>query len=197
MSEAFRDRLVLAFAARGEWADWLAANAGTSPGIWLKFAKKASGVACVGKAEAIETALAHGWIDGQLQPHDERFWLVLFTPRGRRSKWSEINRATALRLIDQGDMMPRGLAEVDKAKADGRWDAAYAPQSRAAVPDDLKAALDAEPEAAAFFATLKGANRYAVLYRIHDAKTPETRRERVARFVAMLARGEVAHPPKG
>ena len=196
MSEAFRDRPVLAFAGRGDWEAWLDQHAARSSGIWLKFAKKASGVASVGKPEAIETALAHGWIDGQLQPFDERFWLVLFTPRGPRSKWSQINRATALKLIDLGAMTPRGQAEVDRAQADGRWDAAYAPQSRAAVPDDLQAALDAEPKAAAFFATLKGANRYAVLYRIHEAGTPETRRERIDRFVAMLARGEVVHPAK-
>jgi uncharacterized protein YdeI (YjbR/CyaY-like superfamily) len=125
------------------------------------------------------------------------FWLVRFTRRGSKSKWSEINRDTALRLLKEGRLTPAGLAEVEKAKADGRWGAAYAPQSRAEVPDDLQAALDAAPEAKAFFTKLKGANRYAVLYRIHNAKTAKTRAERIEKYVTMLARGETIHPTKG
>ena len=187
---------VLAFASQDAWKEWLASHGAISSGIWLKFAKKASGVASVSKAEAIETALAFGWIDGQLNPFDEQSWLVRFTPRGARSRWSQINVATATKLLAAGRMMPAGLAEVDKAKADGRWVAAYAPQSKAEIPDDLQAALDAEPAAKAFFATLKGANRFAVLYRIHDAKTEKTRAARVEKFVAMLARGETIHPQK-
>ena len=185
---------IVAFAAQADWDEWLAREGGTRSGVWLKLAKKAAGVASVSKAEAIETALTHGWVDGQLNPFDDRFWLVRFTPRGPRSKWSQINRDTAMRLIAEGRMAPAGLAQIDKAKADGRWDAAYAPQSKAEVPDDLKMALAAEPAAQAFFATLSGANRYAVLYRIHDARTARTRSERIAKFVAMLARGEVLHP---
>ena len=187
---------VQAFASQEAWQQWLAKHGAASSGIWLKFAKKTSGVASISKAEAIESALAFGWIDGQLDKLDEIFWLTRFTPRGPRSKWSQVNVATATKLLATGRMTPAGLAEVDKAKADGRWDAAYAPQTKAEVPDDLQAALDAEPAAKAFFATLKGANRFAVLYRIHDAKTEKTRAARIEKFVAMLARSETIHPLK-
>jgi uncharacterized protein YdeI (YjbR/CyaY-like superfamily) len=148
----------------------------------------------VRKAEAIEAALAHGWIDGQLDKFDEQDWLVRFTPRGPKSKWSQINRDTAIRLIAEGRMKARGLAEVEKAKKDGRWDAAYAPQSSAAVPEDLENALARNPKAREFFASLRGANRYAILYRIYDAKTPKTRSARIEKFVAMLALGQTVHP---
>ncbi len=197
MTSAFKGLPVLAFASQADWDAWLAGPGATSGGLWLKLAKKDSGFACVGKARAIETALAHGWIDGQLQPFDDTSWLVRFTPRGPRSKWSKINRDSAERLVAEGRMTPAGQAQVDKAKADGRWDAAYAGARTIAAPDDLLAALEAEPGAEAFFATLTGANRYAVLYRIGDAKTPATRAARVDKFVAMLARGEVLHPKKG
>jgi uncharacterized protein YdeI (YjbR/CyaY-like superfamily) len=186
-----------AFADQATWKAWLEGNGGDCVGLWLKFAKAGSRVATVTKPQAIETALAHGWIDGQLDKFDDRYWLVRFTPRGPNSKWSQINRTTALKLIAAGAMTPAGQAEVNKAQADGRWDAAYAPQSLAEVPSDLQAALDAVPAAKAFFATLKGANRYAVLYRVHDAKTDKTRAARIDKFVGMLARGEVLHPPKG
>jgi len=184
---------VLEFQTRTDWDGWLARHGAASVGVWLKFAKKAASALSVGKPEAIETALAHGWIDGQLDRFDDHFWLVRFTPRGPRSKWSQINRKTAEKLVAEARMAPAGLAAVESAKADGRWEAAYAPQSRAEIPDDLQAALDREPVARAFFATLKGANRYAVLYRIHDAKTAKTRAARVDKFVAMLARGETIH----
>ena len=138
----------------------------------------------------------HGWIDGQIDALDERFWLTRFTPRSAKSKWSQNNCAAAERLIAANRMQPAGLAAAEAAKADGRWSAAYAPQSRAEVPADLAEALDANPEAKAFFATLKGANRYAVLYRIHDAKTAKTRAARIEKFVAMLERGEVLHPKR-
>jgi uncharacterized protein YdeI (YjbR/CyaY-like superfamily) len=186
---------VLAFASNDAWEGWLAEHQ-AAPGVWLKFAKKSSGVVSVGKPEAIEIALAYGWIDGQLHPFDQQFWLVRFTPRGPKSKWSQNNVDTATRLLSAGRMTPAGLAAVDKAKADGRWDAAYAPQSKAEVPADLQAALDAESAAKAFFATLKGVNRYAVLYRVHDAKTAKTRQMRIAKFVAMLALGQTIHPTK-
>lgn len=187
---------VLAFASQDMWQGWLAKHGAASRGVWVKFAKKTAGVACVSKADAIETALAFGWIDGQLDAFDDRFWLVRFTPRGPKSKWSQINVDTAKRLMTAGRMTPAGVAEVEKARADGRWDAAYASQSRMEVPDDLKAALDARPAAKAFFATLKGANRYSVLYRIHDAKTEKTRAARIEKFVAMLAAGQTIHPTK-
>ena len=185
---------VLTFADQAAWDAWLAAQGGRSSGLWVKFAKPSAGVPSVTKAQAIETALRHGWIDGQLDRFDADWWLTRFTPRGPRSKWSQINRTTAERLIAEGRMAPAGLAEVERAKADGRWAAAYAPQARAEVPPDLQAALEAEPQARAFFETLRGANRYAVLYRIHDAKTEKTRTARIQKFVAMLARGETVHP---
>lgn len=186
-----------AFETAADWARWLAENGAASTGLWLKFYKKDSGHPTVGKAEAIEAALCHGWIDGQLDRFDDTAWLTRFTPRKSASKWSEINCKTAERLIETGKMTAPGLAEVERAKADGRWDAAYAPQSQAGIPEDLAAALDASLKAKAFFETLTGANRYAILYRTHNAKKPETRKARIETFVAMLERGEVIHPKKG
>jgi uncharacterized protein YdeI (YjbR/CyaY-like superfamily) len=188
---------ILSFADQAAWDAWLAARGAATAGIWLKLAKKTAAMPSLTKAQAIESAIIHGWIDGQLDRFDAEAWLTRFTPRGPRSKWSENNRKTAEALLAAGRIRPAGLAEIAKAKADGRWDAAYAPQSRAEIPADLQAALDAEPAAKAFFATLKGANRYAVLYRIHDAKRPETRAARIGKFVEMLKRGEVLHPSTG
>jgi len=185
---------IVSFAGPGLWAEWLAAHHAASRGVWLKLAKKASGVASVTYAEALEVALAWGWIDGLKRGLDDAAWIQKFTPRGAKSLWSQINRDKALALIASGAMQPPGLAEVERAKGDGRWDAAYAPQSRATVPDDLAAALAANPRAAAFFATLNAVNRYAVLFRVHNAKRPETRAKSVARFVEMLARHEKLHP---
>ena len=184
---------ILAFETAALLDAWLSAEPRTSKGLWLKLAKKGSGLASLSKAEAIDAALCHGWIDGQLNRYDDACWLIRFTPRKRASKWSKINRARALELISEGRMKPAGLAEIDAAKADGRWAAAYASASAAAVPADLEAALDASPRAAAFFATLTGANRYAILYRVTTAKKPETRAKRIATFVAMLERGETLH----
>jgi uncharacterized protein YdeI (YjbR/CyaY-like superfamily) len=186
-----------AFPTQAAWAAWLNQHGAQSKGLWLKFYKKGSGHATVSKIEAIEIAVAHGWIDGQLDRFDDEAWLVRFTPRGPTSKWSQINRKTAERLIAAGAMTKVGLAEVERAKANGRWDAAYAPQSKAEVSDDLGAALEAAPKARAFFDTLTGANRYAILYRIHDAKKPETRQARIEKFIAMLEREETLHPKKG
>jgi uncharacterized protein YdeI (YjbR/CyaY-like superfamily) len=159
----------------------------------MKIAKKGSGVTTLTAPEALEVALCHGWIDGQLNPFDDAWWLIRFTPRKPRSKWSANNRRRAEELAAAGRLTPAGLAEIEAAKADGRWQAAYASASKATVPDDLAAALDAEPGARAFFDSLTGANRYAILYRIHDAKKPETRAARIAKFVAMCARGETVH----
>jgi len=189
-----RGLAVLAFASPVAWEAWLAEHAAGSKGIWLKLAKKASGIASPTYAEAVDVALCHGWIDGQKLPYDENHWLQRFTPRGPRSRWSKVNRGKVGVLVADGRMRPAGQAAVDKAKADGRWDAAYDAPSQATVPDDLQAALDADPGAAAFFATLTGNNRYAVLYRIQDAKRPETRARRIEQFVAMLARGETLYP---
>lgn len=187
---------ILGFTAAASFSDWLASQLRTAPGLWLKIAKKGSGIPSLTKAEAIDAALCHGWIDGQLDKYDAHCWLIRFTPRQPRSNWSQINRTRALELIDAGRMQAAGMAEIEAAKADGRWDAAYAPASRAAVPPDLQAALDANTRAANFFATLTGANRYAVLYRIGTAAKPETRARRIEKFVAMLERGETLHPNK-
>lgn len=178
---------VLAFASRYELDRWLEEHHATSPGLWLKIAKKGSGVPTVTYAEAVDSALCVGWIDGQKRPLDGQFWLQRFTPRSPRSKWSRVNRDKVAALLEAGRM---GIAEVERARAGGRWDAAYAPQSAATVPADLQRALDGSPQARAFFAELGGTNRYAILYRIQDAKRPETRARRIATFVAMLERHE-------
>jgi uncharacterized protein YdeI (YjbR/CyaY-like superfamily) len=185
---------VLSFASADSFEAWLEDEHASSAGIWLRFAKKASGVASVTAPEAVEAALCFGWIDGQLAPLDERFWLVRFTPRGKRSKWSRRNRELAGALIAAGRMRPAGAAEIERAKADGRWEAAYPGQRTATVPADLQAALDANPQAAAFFERLDRGNRYAILYRVHDAKRPATRTRRIEQFVAMLAADEKIHP---
>jgi uncharacterized protein YdeI (YjbR/CyaY-like superfamily) len=184
---------VLLFESQLGFEQWLAAEPRASKGLWLRLAKKGSGLVSLTKVEAIDAALCHGWIDGQLDKYDDRSWLIRFTPRKRASKWSEINRTRVLELIEAGKVRPAGLAEIEAAKADGRWDAAYAPASRAEAPPDLQAALDSSPTAKAFFATLTGANRYAILYRIGAVKKPETRARRIAEFVAMLERGETIH----
>ena len=184
------------FADAESWEAWLAGQPPTSPGLWLKLAKKSAGRPSVTKTEAIDGALIHGWIDGQIHPFDEHWWLIRFTPRTRRSKWSAKNCRRAIELIAQGRMAPTGRAAIDAARADGRWDRAYESQGNAEVPDDLAAALAAEPAARAFFETLTGANRYAILYRIQDAKKPETRAARIEKFIAMCARGETLHPKR-
>lgn len=184
------------FADQSAFEQWLAAEPRASKGTWLRLAKKGSGLTTVTKSEAIDAALCHGWVDGQLDKFDEGSWLVRFTPRKRASRWSEVNRVRALALVEDGRMAPTGLAEIEAAKTDGRWQAAYAPASRAEVPADLQAALDQSPAARAFFATLTGANRYAILYRIGSAKKPETRVRRIAEFISMLERGETVHGSK-
>ena len=184
---------ILAFASAAEWEAWLDAEHATADGVWVKFAKKGSGVETVVYAEALEVALCYGWIDSQVARLDERFYLQKFTPRRARSKWSRINRDKIEELTTQGRMRPAGLEQVELAKADGRWDAAYASPASAEVPDDLREALDASPKAAEFFATLSQANRYAIIYRLEDAKKAETRARRLETFVGMLERGETFH----
>jgi uncharacterized protein YdeI (YjbR/CyaY-like superfamily) len=184
----------LSFASRAEWDEWLAARHEISSGVWLKIAKKGTGIASVSYAEALEVALCYGWIDAQKGRFDEARWLQRFTPRRARSKWSKVNRQKATELIDTGAMKPAGLREVQRARADGRWEAAYEAQSTATVPDDLQVALDHNPAAAAFFATLDSRNRYAILHRIQDAKRRETRERRIQTYVAMLTAGEKIHP---
>ena len=187
------DLPILPFASAAAWEAWLEAEHTRAAGVWLQIAKKDTGIATVTYAQALEVALCFGWIDGQKRGFDATWFLQRFTPRKRGSRWSKINTGHAERLIAAGRMRPAGLAQVEAARADGRWEAAYHGQSSAAVPPDLQAALDANPQAAAFFATLRGANRYAILYRVQDAKRPETRRRRIERFVAMLERGETLH----
>jgi len=185
---------VLLFAKQGDWAKWLAKNHDTSSGIWLRLAKKASGVRSMSYGEAVEAALCYGWIDGQKKSDDEHHWLQKFTPRSARSIWSKINREKALKLIDAGQMKSAGLKEVERAKADGRWAAAYDSPSKATVPSDFQAALDANARAQSFFATLDSANRYAVLFRIQNVKKAETRAKRIEKFIEMLAKHEKVHP---
>jgi len=189
------DRLpTIFFASAREWEEWLEANHATSPGVWLKIAKKDTGIESVRYPEVLESALCFGWIDGQREALDERYFLQRFTPRQPRSKWSKINREKAERLVPAGRMRPAGLAEVERAKADGRWEMAYESQSRIAVPDDLERELATRPQAKEFFFQLSSQNRYAILYRLQDAKKPETRARRLAKFVAMLEAGETIHP---
>ena len=186
----------LAFESAAAFEAWLADQHAQSDGIWIMFAKKASGIPTVVYAEAVEASLRYGWIDGQVKRVDDDHYLQRFTPRRARSRWSKINCAKAEALIASGAMEPAGLAEVERAKADGRWEAAYDAPSTATVPDDLRAALDADRAAADFFETLDSNNRYAILHRIQEAKRAETRARRIEKFVAMLSRGETIHPPR-
>jgi uncharacterized protein YdeI (YjbR/CyaY-like superfamily) len=182
------------FASAAEWQAWLEHNHAQPEGVLIKIAKKDSGVESVRYPEVLESALCFGWIDGRRDALDERHFLQLFTPRRPRSRWSRINRDKAERLIAERRMRPAGLKEVQRAKADGRWQAAYESQSASTVPEDLQRELDERPRARAFFATLSSQNRYAILYRLHDAKRPDTRARRLAEFVAMLEAGETLHP---
>jgi uncharacterized protein YdeI (YjbR/CyaY-like superfamily) len=186
----FTDLPALFFERQKDWAVWLDKNHATSSGVWLKLARKASGIQSVTYDEALEVALCYGWIDGQRKSHDETSWLQKFTPRGPKSIWSKINTEKAQRLIESGRMKPAGLKAIESAKQDGRWDAAYASQSKAAVPDDLQVELDRNAKAKAFFATLDSRNRYAILHRIHTAKKTETRARRIEQFIRMLEKKE-------
>jgi uncharacterized protein YdeI (YjbR/CyaY-like superfamily) len=182
------------FASQGEWAAWLAAHCASSTGVWLRLAKRGSDQRSVTYAEALDVALCYGWIDGQKKGDSEHHWLQRFTPRSAKSLWSKINREKALKLIQEGRMEPAGFEEIERAKSDGRWKAAYDSASTAAVPPDLQAALDANKRAKAFFANLDARNRYAVLFRLQTAKKPETRFKRLQQFIEMLSRHEKLHP---
>jgi uncharacterized protein YdeI (YjbR/CyaY-like superfamily) len=194
MPKTPRDLPVVAFSSQQAFEVWLTSQPADCRGLWLKIAKKASGIASISRAEAVDSALCHGWIDGQLDSFDGNYWLIRFTPRQPASKWSEINRARAQELVALGRMRPAGLKEIERAKKDGRWDAAYAAQSTAQVPDDLARSLAKNKKAKAFFETLDSKNRFAILYRIHSAKKPETRAARIEKFVAMLVEGETLYP---
>ncbi len=182
------------FLDQHEWEKWLTQNGGTSTGIWLRLAKKGTGLQTLTYEQALESALCHGWIDGQKQTESDEYWLQRFTRRSAKSIWSRLNKERVETLIAAGRMLPSGMREIERAKADGRWEAAYTSPSNSVVPDDLQVALDANPKASEFFATLSGRNRYAILFRIQNAKTPATRRRRIEEFIGMLNRGETIHP---
>jgi uncharacterized protein YdeI (YjbR/CyaY-like superfamily) len=189
-----QDLPVRVFGSAADWCAWLEAEHPTSDGCWLKIGKKTAAQPSVSYAEALEVALCFGWIDGQKRAFDEDYWLQRFTPRKPGSRWSKINTTKAEALIADGRMRPAGQREVDLARADGRWDAAYAGQRASAVPDDLRQALDVNPVAAAFFGSISSANRYAIIYRINSVKRAETRARKVAQYVQMLAEHKTIHP---
>jgi uncharacterized protein YdeI (YjbR/CyaY-like superfamily) len=176
------------------WEEWLSTHFDSSPGIYLRIAKKGSGKQSVTYQEAVETALCFGWIDGLKKPFDEKFWLQRFTPRGVKSIWSKINRTKALALIDAGRMQPSGFTSIEKAKLHGRWDSAYDSHSTAVPSAEFQAELDLHPKAKAYFATLNSQNRYSVLVRIQVAHTEKTRRKRIEQFIAMLENHETLYP---
>jgi uncharacterized protein YdeI (YjbR/CyaY-like superfamily) len=188
------DLPTLTFASQSDWETWLDAQHAGSRGVWIKIAKKATGIPSITHAEALESALCYGWIDGQRASLDETYFLQKFTPRRPRSGWSRVNVEKVTALIAEGRMRPAGLREMERAQADGRWDAAYDPQSAITVPDDLQRELDANPDAQAFFNTLDSRNRYAILYRLQTAKKAETRAARIQKFVTMLAQGLKIYP---
>jgi uncharacterized protein YdeI (YjbR/CyaY-like superfamily) len=184
------DKPIVWFAHADEWEAWLEEHHASSTGVWVRMARKGAGIASVDYAGALQVALCFGWIDGQRRSHDETSFLQKFTPRTKKSPWSKINIGHVERLIAAGRVRPAGHAAIEAAKADGRWEAAYASQSVIEVPADFQAALDARPEAAAFFATLGKSARYPFLYRIQSAKRPETRAKRIAEFTDLLAEGK-------
>lgn len=185
---------IILFESQGAWTKWLEKHHGTSSGVWLRLAKKKSDTQSVTYSEAVEIALCYGWIDGHKKPESESAWLQKFTPRGKRSIWSKINREKALALVKSGQMKAAGLEEVERAKKDGRWEAAYDSPSNATVPQDFQIALDKSPQAKTFFAILEKRNSYAILFRIQNARKPETRARKIREFIAMLERGEKLHP---
>lgn len=187
------DQPIIAFATAAEFRRWLVRHHADHPGVWIRIARKGSGIRSVTYAEALDEALCLGWIDGQRKSCDETTYLQKFTRRGKRSIWSKINVGHVARLEQAGRMKPAGLAAVAAAKADGRWDAAYQSFSAVEIPEDFRAALAEEPVAAAFFETLNKTQRYAFLFRIATARKPETRRKRIADFVALLKREEKLH----
>jgi uncharacterized protein YdeI (YjbR/CyaY-like superfamily) len=190
-------RRIKVFATEMAFERWLAAHHDVEPEVWIKVHKRASGLASVTTAQALDVALCWGWIDGIRKGFDERSFLQRYVPRGPRSPWSQINRAHVARLLAAGRMTPHGQRQVDAAKADGRWAAAYAPQratNASTLPADLRAAIDASPRARKTFGTLNRQNLYSLAYRTNAMKTPAGRAKKIAALVAMLARGETIHP---
>jgi uncharacterized protein YdeI (YjbR/CyaY-like superfamily) len=181
------------FKTRKDFAAWLEKNHKTSPALWVRIAKKNSSVSSITYGEGVEVALCYGWIDAQKLPEDETAWLQRFMPRRPRSIWSKVNREKVLALIASGEMKPAGLEEIDRARKDGRWEAAYDSPSAAAVPADFEKELDRHPKAKAFYKTLNRANSYAILWRLQTAKKAETRAKRMRSFIEMLEKGETLH----
>jgi uncharacterized protein YdeI (YjbR/CyaY-like superfamily) len=190
------DLPIMPFASQRYFEQWLDAHHQSSAGLWLKIAKKDSGIATVTYAEALDVALCYGWIDGQKRAFDEQYFLQRFTPRRPKSIWSKINCEKVEQLIKDGRMKPAGMKTVESAKADGRWNAAYASQGKADTPADFLDALNANPKAKAFFATLNSTNRYAIYFRIQNAKKPETRQRNIVKFIEMLEQGKTIYPQK-
>jgi len=184
---------VMLFPSQRDWAAWLNKNHRNSSGLWLRIAKKDSGLLSVSYKEALEIALCYGWIDGQKKPDNKEAWLQRFVPRSDKSLWSKINREAAMALIDAGKMKPSGLAAIEAAKQSKRWDAAYDSPKGSTIPSDFQAALDANPRAKKFFEILDRTNRYAVLWRIQTVKRAETRQRKIEQFIAMLEREEKIH----
>jgi uncharacterized protein YdeI (YjbR/CyaY-like superfamily) len=184
---------VVFFRNQQAWEKWLESHFDSSPGVWLRIAKKSAGIESVTYQEALDVALCHGWIDGQKKKFDDESWIQKFTPRGKRSIWSKINRDKTAVLIAQGRMKAAGVAAIDRAKENGQWEAAYDPHSTAVVPEDFQKALDKSRKATKFFEMLNRQNRYAILWRIQTAKKDETRKRRIAQFIEMLKAGETLH----
>lgn len=182
------------FAGKSKWAAWLARQHDKSTGVWLKLAKKDSGIKSITYEEALDVALCYGWIDGQKKGFDDQYWLQKFTPRGSKSIWSKINTEKAEKLIASGEMNPAGLRAIEAAKQDGRWDAAYSSQKNMTIPEDFQAALDQNKTAKDFFQALNSVNRYAILFRIETARKAETRAKRIQQFVEMLEKHEKVYP---
>jgi uncharacterized protein YdeI (YjbR/CyaY-like superfamily) len=187
------DDVLELFSTAADFERWLRKHHAKASCIWVKYAKKKSGIASINWDQAVDVALCYGWIDGQAKGLDDMYSLQRFTPRGPRSRWSKLNRERVARLIKAGRMQPTGLAEIERAKADGRWDAAYDSPATAKVPEDLAKALAKSAKARKFFDSLNATNRYAILHRLQAAKKPETRARRLEKFVAMLKNGETLH----
>ena len=185
---------IMSFNTQQDWETWLAEHHTDSKGIWLKIAKKETGIPSVNYSEALDSALCYGWIDGQKGSFDGSYWLQKFTPRRPKSGWSKVNCDKATALIAEGRMQPAGLQQVELAKADGRWESAYHSQSKITIPEDFQNELDKNQQAKEFFSTLNSVNRYAILYRLQTAKKPETRSARIQKFIEMLERNEKIHP---
>ena len=188
------DLPIIPFETPQDWGVWLSEHHATTKGIWLKLAKKDTGIPSLSYAEALDVALCYGWIDGQKASFDDQYWLQKFTPRSPKSIWSKVNCNKVAALLAEGRMQPAGVRQVELAKADGRWDAAYESQSKITVPDDFQRELDNNQKAKEFFDTLDSSNRYAILFRVHTAKKPETRLARIQKFIEMLAKNERIHP---